>query len=91
MPGEAAAGITGGLSLILKKVQTGDWESASQVLRLLEQQDLPNHRELGRVAAVRAKLPNLRAALHIEEKERAAEAIRVAIEAWEKPEARSPK
>ena len=85
MPGETDAGITEGLSLMLERVQAGDWESASDVLRLLERQDLPNHRELRRVAAVRAKLPSLRTALHSQDKASATEAIRVTIEAWEKP------
>ena len=85
MPGESSAGITSGLLLMLKKVQAEDWESASIILRLMERNDLPNHRELGRVAAIRAKLPRLRAALHVKEKGPLSEAIRAAIEAWEKP------
>jgi hypothetical protein len=92
MPG-SSAGITSGLLLMLQKAQAGDWESASYILRLIERHDLPNHRELRRVAAVRAKLPSLRTALHIQDKGSATEAIRAAIEAWEKPtqDAKSPR
>lgn len=93
MPRESNAGITSGLFLMLKKVQAEDWESAYIILRLIERNDLPNHRELSRVAAVRAKLPSLRAALHVKEKGPSIEAIRAAIEAWEKPtqDAKGPK